>query len=76
MSKDDSEAVAESEGDETLLRFARAALSAYDLTPQIDVRPIRRINNAVFEVVAEGALRLALRIHRRVTAPSNTSSPS
>jgi Ser/Thr protein kinase RdoA (MazF antagonist) len=64
MSKNDSRAIAESEREETLLRIARAALAVYDLPPQIDVRPIRVVNNAVFEVVAEGALRLALRIHR------------
>jgi len=64
MSKNDSKAIAESEVEETLLRIARAALAAYDLPPHVEVRPIRLINNAVFEVVAEGALRLALRIHR------------
>ena len=50
--------------EETLLRIARAALTAYDLPPHTEVRPIRLINNAVLEVVAEGGLRLALRIHR------------
>jgi Ser/Thr protein kinase RdoA (MazF antagonist) len=52
------------ESNETLLRIAREALAAYDLPPPIEVRPIRLINNAVFEVVAEGARRFALRIHR------------
>lgn len=48
---------------ETLQRIAHAALAAYDLPRQLDVRPVRLINNAVFEVVAEG-VHLALRIHR------------
>jgi hypothetical protein len=48
MSKNDSKAMAESEGEETLLRIARAALAAYDLPPHIEVRPIRLVNNAVF----------------------------
>jgi Ser/Thr protein kinase RdoA (MazF antagonist) len=49
--------------DERLLGLARTALAAYDLPPQTEVRPIRLINNAVFEVVL-GGLHLALRIHR------------
>lgn len=50
--------------EETLVRIARAALTAYDLPPQTEVRSIRLINNAVLEVVAEGGVRLVLRIHR------------
>ena len=51
-------------GEEPLLQVARAALAAYDLPAPLEVRPIRLVNNAVFAVVADGALRLALRIHR------------
>lgn len=46
-----------------LERIARAALAAYELPRDIRLRPIRTINNAVFEVVSAGA-RYALRIHR------------
>lgn len=48
---------------ETLQRIARAALRAYDLPAGLSVRPIRLLNNAVFEVVGDG-VHLALRIHR------------
>jgi Ser/Thr protein kinase RdoA (MazF antagonist) len=57
---------AEAAGNETpeaLLCVARAALDAYDLPPQLGVRPIRLLNNAVFEVVGDG-VHLALRVHR------------
>lgn len=64
MSTNELKATAAPETGETLLRIARAALAAYELPPQTRVRPIRLINNAVFEVVAEGARPLALRIHR------------
>jgi Ser/Thr protein kinase RdoA (MazF antagonist) len=69
MSTNELKATAAPETEETLLRIARAALAAYELPPQTRVRPIRLINNAVFEVVAEGARPLALRIHRPATAP-------
>jgi Ser/Thr protein kinase RdoA (MazF antagonist) len=54
-----------SETAEALLRIARAALTEYDLPPDTIVRPIRSINNAVFEVAsATRGVRLILRIHR------------
>lgn len=46
-----------------LVRVAHAALDAYDLPPELSVRPTRLLNNAVFEV-AGGGVRLALRVHR------------
>jgi Ser/Thr protein kinase RdoA (MazF antagonist) len=48
---------------ERALQLARAALAAYDLPSRIQIRPIRLLNNAVFEVSGDG-VRLALRIHR------------
>ena len=48
---------------ERALQLARAALAAYDLPSRIQIRPIRLLNNAVFEVSGDG-LRLALRIQR------------
>jgi len=57
---------------EELLAIAHAALAEYDVAPEACIRPIRTINNAVFEVVPEPAAdaaggrvrRFALRIHR------------
>jgi Ser/Thr protein kinase RdoA (MazF antagonist) len=51
-----------------LAHVARAALTAYDLPPELSVRPIRLTNNAVFDVRGEG-VHLALRIHRRDYRP-------
>lgn len=48
---------------ERLRKVVRAALAAYDLPPEVEVRPVRLLNNAVFEVTGPG-LRLALRVHR------------
>ncbi|HEY1370470.1 MAG TPA: hypothetical protein VGF23_25295, partial [Gaiellaceae bacterium] len=44
-------------------QIAREALLHYDLPRPVELRPIRLLNNAVFEVVGDG-VRLALRIHR------------
>jgi Ser/Thr protein kinase RdoA (MazF antagonist) len=52
-----------SESEQTLRRIALAALAAYDLPRPVSVRPIRLLNNAVFEVAGNG-VHLALRIHR------------
>ena len=49
--------------DPELLEIARRALAEYELVPPVGLRPIRLINNAVFEVTA-GASRLVLRVHR------------
>jgi Ser/Thr protein kinase RdoA (MazF antagonist) len=48
---------------ETLLDIARTAIAAYDLPPRLQVRPIRLINNAVFEVASKD-VRFAMRVHR------------
>jgi Ser/Thr protein kinase RdoA (MazF antagonist) len=47
--------------DDELLDVARRALREYDIAAR-DIRPIRFVNNAVFEVVA--GERFALRVHR------------
>lgn len=52
-----------SESELTLRRVALAALVAYDLPRPVSVRPIRLLNNTVFEVAGSG-IHLALRIHR------------
>jgi Ser/Thr protein kinase RdoA (MazF antagonist) len=55
--------VPEASKEATLRQVARAALRAYDLPPDLSVRPIRLLNNAVFEVLG-GGVHLVLRVHR------------
>jgi Ser/Thr protein kinase RdoA (MazF antagonist) len=50
--------------DAELGRIARAAIAAFDLPRASEIRPIRLLNNAVFEVLSESADRLVLRVHR------------
>ncbi|MBD0329257.1 MAG: phosphotransferase [Thermoleophilia bacterium] len=49
--------------DPELLEIARRALAEYELEAPVGIRPIRLINNAVFEVTT-AAGRFALRVHR------------
>jgi Ser/Thr protein kinase RdoA (MazF antagonist) len=50
--------------DRRLRDLARAALAAYDVHPEAELRPIRTTNNAVFAVLIHGASSFVLRIHR------------
>lgn len=52
-----------SDSEPALHRIALAALAAYDLPRPVSMRPVRLLNNAVFEVSGRG-VHLALRIHR------------